>query len=85
MIVYDPSSNFGVDNQQLYNSLDGLGNMIIGTVNDGLESYDAANSNAFDTNMALHEVSHFLLEGSLSLFNAKAISASSKDQLTVVG
>jgi len=53
--------------------------MIISPVGDALDTYDPVNSNAFDTAMSLHEVSHFLLEGSLSLFNAKAISESSKD------
>jgi len=59
--------------------------MITGTIGDALFGYDTKNSNVFDATMSLHEVSHFLLEGSQSLLNAGAISKSSKDQLTVVG
>jgi len=73
-IVYDPKGNFGVDNQNLYNKIDGVGGMIITPINDALVGYDPASSNSYETGMALHSISHFLLEGSLSLFNAGAIT-----------
>jgi len=59
--------------------------MIIAPIRDNLDKYDPANSNSFTTAMTLHEVSHFLLEGSLSLFTNGAISEESKNALTTVG
>ena len=71
----ESSANFDFDQQVLYNNIDGLGIMIYGPIEGNLKDFDTADNDIYtEQTMAIHEVSHSLLEGVNSLVAKKAMS-----------
>lgn len=75
------NANSILDQQALYNNIDGLGMMIYGPIHESMSEFTRQgdlNTKAF---MTLHEVSHSLLEGVNSLLAKGAITIDNKNEL----
>lgn len=60
-------ANSVLDQKQLYNNIDGLGMMIYGPISESMEEFRNPGNETFKGWMAVHEISHSLLEGGDSL------------------
>lgn len=79
-------ANYGVDNQQLYNNIDGLGIMVFGPIYGAMEDFKQNSNKDLKQTvwMGLHEISHSLLEGSESMVAKNAITAADKAEIQKV-
>lgn len=74
-----------LENQQLYNNIDGLGIMIYGPIQESMQEFTEQGNLNDESLMVLHEVSHTLLEGSTSMVAKGAITEENRQDLTRYG
>ncbi|CDW75594.1 UNKNOWN [Stylonychia lemnae] len=75
------NANSPLDQQQLYNNIDGLGIMIYGPVQESMQEYTREGNLTQKAWMTLHEISHSLQEGGESLLAKGAITAENLNDL----
>jgi len=75
------NANSPLDQEQLYNNIDGLGIMIYGPVQEAMQEFTREGNLTQKAWMTLHEISHSLQEGGESLLAKGAISEANLNDL----
>eukprot|EP00347_Sterkiella_histriomuscorum_P001536 403371660 len=75
------NGNSQIDQQQLYNNIDGLGLMIYGPIRQSMTEFNNDSNLNMKIWMTLHEISHSLLEGCDSLVAKNAITTENRDEI----
>lgn len=80
------NANSQLDQQQLYNNIDGLGLMVYGPVKESMQEFERNDvAEEMKVWMTVHEISHTLLEGSRSLVAKGALTEANRQDILVFG